>query len=156
MVIVESSLSSRYFRRGLAVHLLEKLARAIPIALGVYLVVRFVQLGVSGDFKYLFNSGLMSALFWLEIVIGCVIPLVIFSFRGWRQSPRMLLLTAITLLAGMVLNRFNVSWLGIHRLTSVSYTPSLMELSISAAVFSFGILAFGLAARYLPLFEENA
>jgi Ni/Fe-hydrogenase subunit HybB-like protein len=156
MVIVESSLSSRYFRRGLEVHLLEKLATAIPIALGVYLVVRFTQLGISGDFKYLFNSGLMSTLFWLEIVIGCVVPLVIFSFRGSRQSPRILLLTAITLLAGMILNRFNVSWLGIHRLTSVSYTPSLMELSISAAVFSFGILAFGLAARYLPLFEENS
>src|SRR5512140_1909795 len=53
MVIVESSLSSRYFRRGLEIHLLEKLGRAIPFALGVYLIVRFVQLGVSGDFRYL-------------------------------------------------------------------------------------------------------
>jgi hypothetical protein len=30
-----------------------------------------------------------------------------------------------------------------------------MELSISAAIFSFGIFAFGLAARYLPLFTEE-
>ena len=60
----------------------------------------------------------------------------------------------IVLLLGMILNRFNVSWLGVHRLTDVGYFPSLMELSISAAIFSFGILAFGLAARYLPLFEE--
>jgi hypothetical protein len=29
-----------------------------------------------------------------------------------------------------------------------------MELSISAAIFSFGILTFGLAARFLPLFED--
>lgn len=156
MVIVESSLSSRYFHRGLEIHLLEKLAKAIPIALGVYLVVRFVQLGASGDLQYLFNSGSMSVLFWLEIVVGCVLPLAAFSSKSVRNSPNWLLASAVTLLIGMILNRFNVSWLGIHRLTNVAYAPSLMELSISAAIFSFGILAFGLAAKYLPLFEEHA
>jgi hypothetical protein len=55
----------------------------------------------------------------------------------------------------MILNRFNVSWFGIQRLEEVSYIPSLGELSISAAIFSFGIMAFGLAARYLPLFEDE-
>ena len=156
MVIVESSLSSRYFHRGLEIHLLEKLAKAIPVALGVYLVVRFVQLGASGNLQYLFNSGLMSILFWLEIVVGCVLPLVAFSSKSVRNSPNGLLASAATLLLGMILNRFNVSWLGIHRLTNVTYAPSLMELSISAAIFSFGILAFGLAAKHLPLFEERS
>ena len=154
MIIVESSLSSRYFRRGLEIHLLEKLARAIPFALGLYLVARFMQLGLSGDLGYLFTSGSMSILFWLEIVIGSLIPLVLLSFKRVRQHPAALLTSAVMLLVGMILNRFDVSWLGIHRLLNVSYTPSLMELSISAAIFSFGILAFGLAAKYLPLFGE--
>ncbi|HEX8991018.1 MAG TPA: Ni/Fe-hydrogenase cytochrome b subunit [Anaerolineales bacterium] len=156
MVIFESSMSSRYFHRGIEIHLLEKLARAIPFALGFYLLVRFVQLGVSGDFQYLFTSGRLSLLFWLEISIGSVIPLVLFSFKRIRQNPSALLAGAVILLVGMILNRFDVSWLGIHRLTNVSYAPSLMELSISAAIFSFGIFAFGLAARYLPLFEGHA
>ncbi len=155
MIIVESSLSSRYFHRGLELHLLDKLARAIPIALVIYLAVRFVQLGAAGDFQYLFTSGTMSILFWLEIIIGSVIPLVLFSIKGVRESPNLLLTSAVILLVGMILNRFNVSWLGIHRLVNVSYVPSLMELSISAAIFSFGILAFGLAAKYLPLFGEE-
>lgn len=155
MVIVESSLSSRYFHRGIEIHLLEKLARAIPYALGLYLVVRFVQLGVSGDFQYLFTSGEMSLLFWLEIIIGSIVPLVLFSFKAVRQSPTAIFASAVILLVGMILNRFDVSWLGIHRLVNVSYTPSLMELSISAAIFSFGIFAFGLAAKYLPLFHEE-
>ncbi len=155
MVIVESSLSSRYFHRGLEIHLLEKLARAIPFALGVYLIVRFVQLGVSGDFQYLFSSGLMSLQFWLEIIIGSVIPLVLFSMKSVRHNPAALLTGAVVLLVGMILNRFNVSWLAIHRLVNVPYTPSLPEISISLAIFSFGILAFGLAAKYLPLFQEE-
>lgn len=155
MIILESSFTSRYFHRGLEVHLLEKLARAIPIVLAMYLVVKFGQLALAGNLSYLFGGGLMSLLFWMEIVIGSLIPLVIFSSRKNRERPKTLLLGAVALLLGMILNRFDVSWLGIHRLTSVSYVPSLMEISISAAIFSFGILAFGLAARYLPLFQDS-
>jgi Ni/Fe-hydrogenase subunit HybB-like protein len=155
MVIVESSLSSRYFHRGIEIHLLEKLARAIPYALGIYLVVRFVQLGLAGDFAFLFSSGWMSVLFWLEILPGCIVPLVAFSLPKVRNTPKGLFAGAVTLLLGMTLNRFNVSWLGIHRLVNVIYVPSLMELFISAAIFSFGILAFGVAAKYLHIFERE-
>ncbi len=154
MIIIESSLSSRYFHRGLELHLLAKLASAIPVVLGLYLLVRFAQLSFAGDLPYLFSSGVMSALFWTEILLGSVIPVVVFSFKSARNSPTGLLAGAISLLLGMILNRFDVSWLAIHRLTNVSYVPSLAEISISAAIFSFGILAFGIAARYLPVFEE--
>jgi Ni/Fe-hydrogenase subunit HybB-like protein len=155
MIIFESSMSSRYFQRGLESHLLEKLARAIPLVLALYVLLRFGQLTIAGNLRYLFGSGAMSVLFWTEIVVGSIIPMIIFSSKENRASPRMLLVGALTLLVGMILNRFDVSWLGIHRLTQVTYVPSLMELSISAAIYSFGILAFGLAARYLPLFEDS-
>ncbi len=156
MIIVESSLSSRYFRHGLELSLLQKLAKAIPVTLAIYLIVRFVQLGLSGDFGLLFTSGEMSFLFWLEIIVGSIIPLIAFSLERVRKSPNALLTNAAILLFGMILNRFNVSWLAIHRLTNVRYFPSLMEVSISFALFSFGIFAFGLAAKYLPLFEEHS
>lgn len=155
MIILESTLSARYFRRGLETHLLEQLARAIPFILGLYLLVRFGQLALAGDLGYLFSSGTMSVLFWAEILFGSVVPLILFSMRRVRQSPSGLLIGAILLLAGMILNRFDVSWFAVHRLTNVSYIPSLMEMSVSAAIFSFGILAFGIAARYLPLFEDT-
>jgi Ni/Fe-hydrogenase subunit HybB-like protein len=156
MIVLESSLSSRYFRRGLELHLISKLAGAIPIVLAVYLLLKFGQLALSGDLPYLFTSGTMSVLFWLEIILGSLLPLILFANQKNRLNPRILLFGAVALLLGMILNRFDVSWLGIHRLTDVRYVPSLMEISISAAIFSFGILAFGLAARYLPLFEDGA
>jgi Ni/Fe-hydrogenase subunit HybB-like protein len=166
MIIFESSLSARYFHRGLEIHLLEKLGRAIPIVLAVYLIVRFTQLALAGDLQYLFNSGLMSILFWAEIVLGSIIPLILFSFRKIRQSPKGLLVSAIILLIGMILDRFNVSWFAVRHPDPLSYIPSLMifnahyipslpELSISVGIFSFGILAFGLVAKYLPLFEPE-
>jgi len=166
MIIFESVLSSRYFHRGLEIHLLEKLGRAIPIVLAIYLIVRFTQLTLAGDLQYLFNSGGMSILFWAEIMIGSIIPLILFSLKKIRQSPSGLLTGAIILLVGMILDRFDVSWFAVQHpdpmtyiptfmANNVHYLPSLPEISISIGIFSFGILAFVLAAKYLPLFEEE-
>jgi Ni/Fe-hydrogenase subunit HybB-like protein len=166
MIIFESSVSSRYFRRGLEIHLLEKLAGAIPIVLAIYLIIRFTQLILANDIQYFFNSGLMSILFWTEIIVGSVIPLILFSYKRVRQSPNGLLIGAIILLAGMILNRFDVSWFAVRHpdpmtyiptfmASNAHYIPSLPEISVSVGIFSAGILAFGLAAKYLPLFENE-
>ena len=88
MIILESSLSSRYFKRGLEMHLLEKLAaghthRAWPFTssckLGELAACRTI-------WRYLFTSGLMSVLFWAEILIGSVFPLVLFSLKRIRPE----------------------------------------------------------------------
>jgi len=165
MTIFESSLSSRYFHRGLETHLLEKLAAAIPVALAVYVVVKFTQLAIEGDLKYLFTSGLMSLLFWAEIFIGVIIPIILFSIKKVRQSSKGLLVGAVILLLGMILDRFNVSWFAIQHpdpisyvptfMSQVHYVPSLPEILISAGIFSAGILTFGLAVKYLPVFEDE-
>jgi Ni/Fe-hydrogenase subunit HybB-like protein len=166
MTIFESSLSSRYFQRGLETHLLEKLARAIPYVLGLYLIMKFTQLAIAGHLNLLFTSGLMSVLFWAEIIIGSLVPLIMFSLKRVRNNPNGLLTGAIMLLLGMILNRFNVSWFAVKHADPlyyaptfmsyhVHYWPSILEVSISIGIFSAGILAFGLAAKYLPLFEDE-
>jgi Ni/Fe-hydrogenase subunit HybB-like protein len=40
-------------------------------------------------------------------------------------------------------------------MSAVHYIPSLPEVLVSIGIFSAGILAFGLAAKYLPVFEEE-
>ena len=165
MIIFESTLSARYFHRGLEIDLLEKLVKVIRIVLAIYLVIKLGQLTISGDLKYLFTSGVMSVLFWAEIIIGAVAPIVLFSIKRIRQSANGLLLGAVILLAGMILNRFNVSWFGIQHpdpitymptfISAVHYIPSLLEVLVSVGIFSAGILAFGLAVKYLPVFEDE-
>jgi Ni/Fe-hydrogenase subunit HybB-like protein len=165
MIILESSLSARYFHRGLETHLLEKLAKVIPIILGIYLVMKFSQLAFAGDLHYLFTSGLMSLLFWAEILIGAVIPIVLFSIKRIRQSANGLLTGTVILLLGMILNRFDVSWFAVKHpdplsylptfMGNVHYVPSLPEVLVSVGIFSFGILAFGLAVKYLPVFDAE-
>ena len=165
MIILESSLSSRYFQRGLETHLLAKLAKAIPIVLVIYGLLKFGELAVAGDFGYLFTSGTMSILFWAEILIGIITPIVWFSIKKNRQSANGLLTGAIIVLGGMILNRFNVSWFAVKHpdpmfymptfMSNVKYFPTLPEVAVSFGIFAAGILAFGLAAKYLPVFESE-
>lgn len=165
MIIFESSLSSRYFQRGLETHLLEKIAKGLPIALGIYLALKFGELAFTGELGLLFTSGIMSVLFWAEILIGVVIPIVWFSIKKNRTSPNALLTGAIIVLVGMILNRFNVSWFAVKHpdplfylptfMGNVDYFPTLPEVAVSIGIFSAGIMAFGLLAKYFPVFEAE-
>jgi Ni/Fe-hydrogenase subunit HybB-like protein len=165
MIILESSLSARYFHHGLESNLLEKLAKAIPVVLAVYLLVKFGELVISGDMKYLFTSGVMSILFWAEIIIGAFVPMILFAIKRIRSNANGQLAGAVILLAGMILNRFNVSWFAVQHpdpmtympafMSNVHYSPSIPEILVSVGIFSAGILAFGLAAKYLKVFENE-
>jgi Ni/Fe-hydrogenase subunit HybB-like protein len=166
MIILESSLSSRYFKHGLEASLLEKLAAGIPIVLGVYLLLKFGELSLAGELGMLISQGWMSALFWAELLFGAVFPLLWFSRRANRRSPKALLIGAVVLLLGMILNRFNVSWFAVQHpdpityvprfMSNVNYMPTLPEISVSLGIFAAGILTFGLAAKYLPVFEHRS
>lgn len=165
MTIFEASMSARYFKRALETHLLEKLGRGLPFVLGLYLVMRFVQLTLEGKLALLFSGGTMSLLFWAEILLGVLLPMALFSFKRLRATPGGLLSGALLVLAGMILNRFDVSWFAVKHydpltyaptfMGKVTYFPSLLEILVSVGIFSFGILAFGLAVKYLPVLEAE-
>jgi Ni/Fe-hydrogenase subunit HybB-like protein len=165
MIILESSLSSRYFKRGLESKLLEKLAKATPFVLIVYLAIKFGELIYNGELNYLFASGTMSILFWVEILLSSLVPIAWFSFKRNRENPNRLLLGAVIMLTGMILNRFDVSWFAVKHpdplsylptfMSNVHYIPTLPEISVSLGIISAGILAFGLAVKYLPVFESE-
>jgi Ni/Fe-hydrogenase subunit HybB-like protein len=165
MIIFESTVSARYFHRGLETHLLEKIAKVIPVVLAIYVLIKFGQLTLAGNLKYLVTGGLMSLLFWVEILVGVVTPIILFSIKRIRQNPNGLLLGSIILLLGMILNRFDVSWFAVQHpdpltymptfMSAVHYLPSLPEVLVSVGIFSAGVLAFGLAVKYLPVFEDE-
>jgi Ni/Fe-hydrogenase subunit HybB-like protein len=56
---------------------------------------------------------------------------------------------------GVVLNRLNVSWIGLLPYTGNIYVPSWMELTITATIVIAGVIVFGLAARYLPVYPPE-
>lgn len=154
MVIVESSLSARVLKRSLEVQVIGKLARAIPFALGAYLLVKIYDLTISGKWPSAFQGG-MSVLFWVEMIGGVILPIVLFSLPAVRQNGQRLLAAALFVVGGLILNRFDVSLIGWARPAGAWYVPHWMELAITLGIVAGGVVAYGLAARFLPLFAPS-
>ncbi len=156
MTIVESTLSSRAFGRGLELELLTDLGRYASVVLWVYLAARFADLAVRGALPLLLEGSLQSASFWIETLLGTVLPALLLSFKSLRKRAGVLVCSAaLVVLFGIVLNRLNVSMIGLYPFTGMIYVPSWMELLVTVTIISVGVLAFGTAARYLPVFPEH-
>jgi hypothetical protein len=56
---------------------------------------------------------------------------------------------------GILLNRVNVNIIGLYPYAGTIYVPSWMEFMVTITLTSFGVIAFGLAARYLPVFPKE-
>ena len=85
MVIVESTLSSKAFGRGLESKLLAGLGKATSVALFVYLGVKMVDLLVRGAWTKMLAPTFTSGAFWIEIVM-VLLAAVLFSQRSVRED----------------------------------------------------------------------
>lgn len=156
MVIFESSISARVFKRGLEMDILSGLGKALPYGLGLYLVLKLGELIISGDFGLLFEGSLRSNLFLLELLIQVILPLVFLSMPKVRQNPSKLFWSAALVVVGTVFNRINVVLIGPRVPTGAAYFPNWIEFAVTIGLISGGLILFMLAARYLPVFEAEA
>jgi hypothetical protein len=86
---------------------------------------------------------------------GVVIPIVLFSIKKIRLSRTGSLISALFVIAGIVMNRFNTSWFAMEPIGGVQYSPSWMEVAILVGVASGVLLAFTLMSRFFPVFKET-
>ncbi|RME86456.1 MAG: Ni/Fe-hydrogenase cytochrome b subunit [Caldilineae bacterium] len=156
MVIFESYLSSKAFGHRLDPEIPAGLGRALVWLLALYLLVKLADLLVAGEFGLIFSSALFSVLFLVEVLGGVVAPLILFALPAVRASERGLFWSAVLVVLGLILNRFNVSLLALEGRPGVSYFPHPLEFAISIAIVAAGVLAYVLATRYLPVLQHEA
>lgn len=157
MTIVESNLSARFLGHHLEDDLLTSLGRAAAVVISIYLALRLIDIIIRGVTGYLFTPGLHSALFWIEIIGGFVAPLCIFAVKRYRERPRWLFAASGLLVAGFLMNRLDTSLLSWWNYTNGGpiYIPTPGELIVSLALVTLGVVVFGLAAKFLPLFVDE-
>jgi Ni/Fe-hydrogenase subunit HybB-like protein len=156
MTIVEAILSSKALKRGSELDLLVDLAKAAAVVLVIYLIVRGVDLIARDAWRLLFEPNLQSVTFWIEIVLGVIVPVILFAIRPLRDRPAVLLGGSLMVVVfGVVLNRLNVSVIGLLPYTGNIYAPSWMEVALPITLVTFGVITFGLVAKYLPVFPEE-
>lgn len=154
MAIFVAVISFRAFRRHLQLGLLTDLAKIVSIMLGIYLMLKVGDLVLAGELGLLFSEGWLSLLFLAEMVIGVIVPLIIFGTRKLRESRSGLFWGSGCVLVGLAITRTNVALLGLKSPTGAVYFPHWIEFAVAVASVAAGILLFTLAARFLPVFHE--
>lgn len=155
MVTVESNLSSRGFKRGLEQNLLSSLAKFNAYWMGFYAIVKLADVVIRGQAALLTQPTLQTMLFWAEVGLGAIVPAILMTQPKIRESKNALFAIGIVIVLGGILNRMNVSVFGLWSYTGPVYIPSLMEISITAALFTFGGAVFAVLAKLLPVFPKE-
>lgn len=154
MAIFVAVVSFTAFGKRLKLNLVSDLAKIVFLMLGLYLALKVLDLVINGELGLMFTQGWLSFMFVAEMVVGVIAPLIIFGSREMRESKTGLFQGSALVLLGLGLNRVNVALLGLRAPTGPDYFPHWIEIVISLAAIVAGILLFGLAARFLPIFQE--
>ena len=154
MVVLESYLSKRAFGRHLEMDLLEPLARAMVVVMGVYGLLRFQVITRNGAIRSLLHPGYEEGMFLLEVGCGVVLPVLLLLVPRVRTHPTGLVFSSLLVVLGFVMNRLNVSVTGMERAAGTQYIPSWMEITVSVGLVGIGMAIFALAVRYLPIFPK--
>jgi Ni/Fe-hydrogenase subunit HybB-like protein len=155
LILIGSIVSEYLFGHSLSQRVLEKLGWLLPWVLGFYLALKFGELLVTEELGLLMTSGKYSLLFWTELVVGVIIPIILFSIKQVRWSRTGTLIGALLVAAGIVLNRFDATWFALKPLEGVTYSPSWIEVALLVGVASGVLLVFTLISTYFPVFVET-
>ncbi|HSN54091.1 MAG TPA: NrfD/PsrC family molybdoenzyme membrane anchor subunit [Candidatus Sulfomarinibacteraceae bacterium] len=160
MVIFEGTLSHRFFgryidrgRHAAFDEIVVGLARGAAVTLFLYLFFKalvfvhgthWVWLGDAWGWWYL-----------VEVVGFVLVPCVLFA-RGVRlQDLPLIRLASVITLAGIVLNRLNVSVIAFNWRSANPYVPSWMELVITAAIIFSEIWVFRWVVTRMPVLQSS-
>ena len=154
MVIVESYLSNRAFHKELERPIITDLGRGMMVSLIFLAVLRAQDLIGRGSVPYLFQPTTEAGLFWLEVGLGIILPVILVAIPKIRMHPQGMFYAALSAVMGLILNRMNVAITGMAAKLG-NYFPSWEELSISIMLVALGFAAFAWAVKNLPVFGSS-
>ncbi|HEY6000808.1 MAG TPA: Ni/Fe-hydrogenase cytochrome b subunit [bacterium] len=154
MVSFETIVSHRSFKMEQPMAILDGLARGTAIALAVYLGARFADLAARGNLGLIASSGKASALFAIEVFGLGVLPMLLLFSPGVRKSVDGILWSQVLVIAGVIMNRFNVSFL-MQSGARTSYFPAWTEFVMSIGLVSLGVFIYRWAVITLPIMSHE-
>ena len=113
--------------------------------------MKLADLTARGDIGLIFTAYPQNLLWWGEIIIGVILPIILFAMPGMRQNRNGVFWSATLVVLGLIFNRFNVSMLALAIRPGFTYFPHWMEVAISAALVADALVVIWLAYRLLPM-----
>ncbi len=155
MVIFESVISSKVFKKGLRLDLLGGLGKAAAVVIFFYLSFRLWDLYQTGRLASFTLDNTLGLLFAAEIgLLG--LGMFLLLIKGVRKSSGWLFTAAGLVIAGVVLNRLDTGLISMAPSRTTAYIPAATEVLFSVGLVAGAIFLFRVVAKYLPLFEGRA
>ncbi len=155
MIIFESYLNARAFYSGLRLKILSELSLVVLFVLIIEFLLKFIDFIFSDKLMLLFTASMETSLFYLEIIIGTIIPIIILSNKNNRENKGMLFVASGMVISGFILNRMNVCITGMAASSGVNYFPSIDEITITFMLLVFALLAFRFVVRNFRVFQDE-
>ena len=162
MVIVESTISHRVFKRQLANfdhaqydRLTIGLGKAAASALFIYFILKIFDLAHSNNWEYLNTPYGYWYLF--EIIGFVLIPALLFTSAARNQNAKLVRFAGYLTVFGVILNRLNVSVIAFNwnLPLSVKYYPMWSEIALSVGVVAMLILAYRFIVNRMAIMYEH-
>ena len=149
MVILESIVSSLVLERKYESEELAGLAHLIPWLTVAWLTIRVGDLVHRDQLSAVFHGDFYSGFFLAEFFLMAFGSAPLFSSEQ-RRSPRWLFISAVMMLLGGGLYRFNVYLIGFNPGRGWHYFPSFAEVMIPVGIVSLEVLGYQLLIKALP------
>jgi Ni/Fe-hydrogenase subunit HybB-like protein len=127
----------------------------LVVILMIYTIIKIQDLLDRHAFAAVFTMSLESILYWVEVGLGVLLPMILLAIPKVRLHKTGLFVSALLVVLGFVLNRMNVSITGMEGWAKAGYFPSWMEIAVTVMIVALGFAAFALAGRYLPVFPKE-
>lgn len=161
MVIVEGMFSHKAFHHQVQItndHFTRinlGLGKAAAVTLAIYTAIRILSLSLENEWHLLGTS--WGAWYLVELIGFVMLPCFLFTI-GYRESKLLFIrIAAVITVLGILLNRFNVSFIAFNfdLPPEVRYVPSWMEIWVSVALVTFGVVMFRWIANRMPIMYEH-
>ncbi len=158
MVSLETILSEKYFGHKADIGILSGLARGVLITGIIYFLAKLFFLIKGPGIATAFNGSMEANMYLLEMIVSVIAPIILLSMKSVRENARSLFFVDILVVAGILLNRLNVSIFGVYRdqaATGLSYFPTWMEFVVTLAFISLSVVGFKVSVKYLRVFPKT-
>jgi Ni/Fe-hydrogenase subunit HybB-like protein len=150
VVVWESAVSSAAFKRERETEMLMSLSGAMIVVNAIYLVVRLGDIVISGKTLLMFNQGVYSLMFWIEIALFAA-PIVMFANRQRRARFSTMFQAAILLVLAGALYRFDSYLVAYNPGANWAYFPNVPELLITLGAIALEIATYIYIVKRFPI-----
>src|SRR5512138_3197364 len=125
------------------------LAKGATMGLATYLTIKLIGIAHDNEWSYLATG--WGAWFLLELGVGVILPLALFTWAIPRNNPAIVRLGAFITVFGIVLNRLNTAMICFNWKLPHREIPHWRELIICITVFAIYIVVYRFILYRLPI-----